>query len=116
MVDLCFPYCRDCCSSFPMREEYYHELERSGCTFYCPRGHGLCITQKSVASRLQNAERSVARQEKTVARLVRSTDSLRGVQTRHRNRLLQGHCPYCGTSRFKDLIKHINRYHNPKRA
>ncbi len=115
MVDLCFPYCRDCRDNFPMKEEAYHELERNGNTFYCPCGHGLCITQKSVASRLQSAQRSVSRQERTVARLVKSTESLRGVQTRHRNRLLLGHCPYCGDSPL-DLIKHIKRHHNPARA
>jgi hypothetical protein len=115
MNDFCFPYCRTCCNNFPMREEAYHELERNGNTFYCPSGHALEITQKSVASRLQSAERSVARQEKTVARLVKSTECLRGVQTRHRNRLLLGHCPYCGDSP-KDLVKHIKRHHNPTRA
>jgi len=116
MIDLCFPYCRDCCRNFPMREEDYHKLERNGNTFYCPHGHGLCITQESVASRLQNAERTIVRNNNTVAQLVRSTESLRGVQTRHRNRLLRGHCPYCGDSCFKDLIIHIKRHHNPARA
>ncbi len=116
MNDYCFPYCRTCCENFPMRENYYYDLERSGNTFYCPCGHPLVITQKSVANRLQSAQRSVARQEKTVARLVRSTESLRGVQTRHRNRLIRGHCPYCGTSRFQDLCKHIKRHHNPAKV
>lgn len=115
MSDICYPYCRDCCSNFPMREEDYEELERNGNTFYCPKGHGLCITQNSVASQLQSAQRSVARQEKTVAHLVKSAECLRGVQTRHRNRLLRGRCPYCGDSPL-DLIKHIRRHHNPARA
>jgi hypothetical protein len=116
MNDFSFPYCVTCRNSFPMREEAYHELERNGLTFYCPCGHALCITQNSVASRLQNAQRTIVRNNSTVTRLVRSTESLRGVQTRHRNRLLRGHCPYCGTSRFKDLITHIKRHHNPDRA
>ncbi len=116
MVDLCFPYCRDCCNNFPMREEDYHELERSGSTFYGPSGHGLCITKKSVASRLKYAERTIVRNKSTVARLIRSTERSRGVQPRHRNRLSRGHCPYCGTSRFKDLIIHVKRHHNPDRV
>lgn len=116
MNDFCYPYCRNCCKSFPMRENDYHELESNGNTFYCPSGHGLCITQKSLAGKLQSAERSMICKERTVARLVKRTECLRGVQTRHRNRLLRGHCPYCGDSRFRDLIKHIRRNHNPTRA
>ena len=115
MNDFCFPYCLDCRNNFPMRESDYQELERNGQTFYCPRGHGLCITQKSIASRFQSAERTIVHNNNTIARLVKSIECLRGVQTRHRNRLLRGHCPYCGDSPM-DLIKHIKRHHNPARV
>lgn len=115
MNDFCFPYCQDCCRNFPMREEDYYELERNGDTFYCPLGHGLCITQRSVAIKFQNAERTIDFKNKKVACLVKSVECLRGVQTRHRNRLLRGRCPYCGDSPM-NLIKHIKTHHNPSRA
>ncbi len=109
-----FPYCRQCRESFPMREEFYLEFERNGNTFYCQHGHRVCITQTSVSSMLHVAERRNEDHMKTVDRLRRREASLRGVQTRHLNRLLCGHCPYCNKSRFHDLIQHIKLYHTPK--
>jgi len=116
MNNFVFPWCPSCSNNFPMREEDYNNLERNGVTFYCPSGHPLCITQESVASKLHHAERRNEYYMKTADKLRKRASSLRGVQTKYRNRLLCGHCPYCGTSRFQDLVKHIRRHHNPERV
>ncbi len=108
-----YPWCHTCCDSFPMRKFTYSRYEETGRTFYCPRGHLLVITQKSVVIQMRTSRSMVLGLKRREAWLERCNDSLRGVQTRFRNRLLNGCCPYC-RKRPQDMVAHIQSQHKPK--
>ena len=122
MSDFRYPYCRTCLGNFPMREEMYNDLEECGNTFYCPQGHPLVIHRSTIVSELRSLKRRVSYRDDTISRLVKHSDALRGVQTRQRNRLLKGACPYCNKydrvtykTPSYDLIAHIQQHHSPKK-
>ena len=113
MDEFKFPWCSKCRDSFPMRIEKYEELEMCGNTFYCPQGHALIIGRKSIVDRMRSSERSERRRSNTIRGLYKSMESLRGVRTRDRNRLLRGVCPYCNKIPI-EMVKHIQTHHKPK--
>lgn len=112
MNDFEYPWCSKCHDSFPMRRDDYENLKECGNTFYCPQGHALVITRASIVSQLRIAERRVKDKTSIISRLLKRVESLRGVQTRQRNRLLRGACLYCNLT-SKDIIKHIQERHKP---
>lgn len=115
--DFRYPYCPKCGDSFPMRKGTYQGLEECGNTFYCSLGHALIITRKSIVLQLRTTERRVEYKLEQVSRLLKRAESYRGVQTRQRNRLLRGDCPYCGIEPYLcDIIEHIKEKHGPKKG
>lgn len=113
MVEFKFPWCSMCENNFPMRIEEYEELEVSGNTFYCPQGHTLMISRESIVDRMRSSERSGCWRSNTIRGLHKRMESLRGVRTRERNRLLRGACPYCNKN-SGDIVKHIQLHHKSK--
>lgn len=115
--DFRYPYCSTCGDNFPIRKKAYEALEECGNTFYCPLGHGLVITRESIVSQLRTEKRRSRYQQDSLEKLRKRMASYLGVQTRHRNRLLRGECPYCGENVFvSDLIGHIKAKHGPKKT
>lgn len=110
MNDFAYPWCPKCGNNFPIRQGMYNELEKCGNTFYCPLGHSLVITRESVVDRLWRAEKRVDYKSNIISKLQKHIESLRGVQTRQRNRLLRGVCPYCNLT-SSNLIKHVRERH-----
>jgi len=96
-----------------MLKETYDELEECGNTFYCPQGHPLIFSRGYIVIRLRNAERRFSRQSDLASELQKRIEAMRGVQTRQRNRLLHGACPYCKQVP-KDVMKHIQEKHKLK--
>lgn len=110
-----YPWCSVCKDNFPMQAEMYNDLEDSGDTFYCPKGHPLMVHRTTITSEMRYAKRASERKSDIIDKLEKRTQSLRGVLTRYRNRLQKGVCPYCGESAFiVDLIGHINDHHKSK--
>ncbi len=113
MNGLVYQWCSSCKESFPMRRELHHSLEKCGNTFFCPKGHTLYFSQSLIVSQRDSWQKTADRRLTTINRMARSEESLRGVRTRQRNRLLRGACPYCSKTP-KDLVRHINDKHGPK--
>lgn len=118
--ELKYVWCTQCGNNFPMRQDVYDSFEECGNTFYCPQGHSLMISRESIVKWSRATDIRARRYRNRADRLAKSLASLRGVQTRHLNRLLRGDCPYCGESAFvvaqhSDLAGHIRDHHNPKR-
>lgn len=117
MIDeLRYPYCEACKGSFPMRDSTFDALERSGSTFYCPDGHRLVMRQSDIVTLLRSSERFLQRSRDHVDTLEKSLNSVRGVITRQRNRLLRGVCPYCAKNlKGTDVLamsQHIRERHD----
>lgn len=113
MNDYKYPWCNKCDDNFPMRKDVYNGLEECGNTFYCPQGHSLMISRKSIVLQFRSTKKRCEYKTKSISRLTKSNDALLGVQTRQRNRLLRGGCPYCKTMPH-DMVKHIKEQHGPK--
>lgn len=113
MSDFVYPWCPECDKNFPVRKDIYEGLENCGNTFYCLHGHPLKVSRTSIVSELRTTNRRLALNIVTVSRLSKRIESLRGVQTRQRNRLLRGACPYCGKIPV-NMVGHIQKHHNPK--
>lgn len=113
MSDYTHPWCPKCSDNFPMRKNTYDDLEECGNIFYCPNGHALEISRISVVSRLRAAQNRSTHKSSQISRLLKRVESFRGVQTRQRNRLLRGACPYCGKA-IRNMIEHIRERHTPK--
>lgn len=105
-----YPWCSRCSSNFPMRDSLFDALERSGGTFYCPRGHSLSVSQTSIVSQLRSAEQSLSYVRDRLDRVDKQLSCSQGVIRRQRNRLIRGVCPYCGKS-SSNMTKHIRERH-----
>jgi len=107
-------WCERCGDNFPMRQSTHDRLEESGDTFYCPKGHSMILDRKIIVVDMRNNARRAKRYSDTIDKLRKTISSMKGVQVRHRNRLLRGDCPYCGKSP-SNLAAHIAvRHHKPK--
>ncbi len=115
--DFKYHWCSRCCENFPIRGDMDDRLEMSGDVFYCPRGHAIQITRETVVGNLRSIRRTADYRSKEITGLLKRAESYRGVQTRQRNRILRGACPYCGENAFPyDLIGHIKAKHGPKKG
>jgi hypothetical protein len=112
--DIIYVRCQWCPDNFPMHKQIYEDFEDSGRTFHCPNGHCLHITRTSITSRMRNAEFLSSRKQERINRLYKRIASIRGVQSRYKNRLLRGMCPYCAEM-HADICKHIQEKHAPKK-
>lgn len=116
MNEIRYPWCPKCNENFPMRDETMDGYERSGSTFYCPKGHGLVIRQDDVVSQLRTSERFLRRSEDQVHKLEKKIEGVKGVITRQRNRLVRGCCPYCAknvsTIDERSMLRHIHDSHS----
>lgn len=115
MSDFAYPYCVKCGNNFPMRQDIHENLEECGNTFYCPQGHPIMTPRSSLISQRDIAERQSTRGFETITRLLKRVESFKGVQTRQRNRLLCGACPYCKITP-RDMTKHMKERHGSKVA
>lgn len=113
MSDFMFPWCSKCNDNFPMREKDYNDLEVCGNTFYCPSGHSLVISRRSIVKKFKDADRRVDYYSQRSDRLEKRAGALQGVLTRHHNRLLRGACPYCNKTP-SNMTKHICEKHGSK--
>lgn len=111
MGDLVYPWCSRCGNHFPMNQDVYNDLEECGDIFYCPCGHSLTIPRNSIVLRLRTMEKKINDKTDKVSRLLKRIESFLGVQTRQRNRLLRGACPYC-KQMPKDMVRHIQEHHD----
>ena len=93
-------------------ELFVHQI-LCGNTFYCPKGHALEICRSSIVSQISTEQRRSIQRLETIHRLQKRIESLRGVQTRIRNRLLRGACPYCNVIPH-DMVGHIKARHKSK--
>lgn len=105
-----YPYCSTCRENFPMRGEDYDTLEMSGDTFYCPKGHLLHVSRESVVTNLRYSRRLNDGRRDIINRFDKRESCYKGVQTRQKNRLVKGLCPYCGKCPM-NLAKHIEDRH-----
>lgn len=112
MGDFVYPWCSKCDKNFPMQWNVYENLEECGNTFYCPHGHALMISRANIVLRLRTAEKNISYKTGVVSKLSKRIESFLGVQTRQRNRLLRGACPYC-KQMPKDMVRHIQEHHGP---
>lgn len=110
--DFVYVWCSKCQDTFPMRRKLIDSLEECGNTFYCPQGHPLVYAQKDIVKRLRLAESLSTNRSYIISQMEKSAASFRGIQTKQRNRLLHGACPYC-TKVPKDIVKHIQEKHKP---
>lgn len=113
MSDFVYPWCEECGDNFPMRDGKHAELEDCGNTFYCPQGHALTIARTTITAAMRRAKRQIGYYRDDRDRLTKKLSALHGLQTRHKNRLLSGVCPYCN-QKPRDVIKHIQAYHKHK--
>ena len=112
--DLTSLWCRGCKEHFYIKQSMYDRFEESGETFCCPLGHRIVLSREYIVRQLRNAGASIRSRNINIVRLTKLVESLKGVQTRQRNRLLRGVCPYCGKT-STNMIKHVQRRHGPKR-
>lgn len=115
MSDIRHPYCPSCQKHFVMTEESIDGYERSGKTFYCPQGHSLVMRQNDIVSQLRTSERFLRRSEEQVKLLYKQLQSVKGVISRQRNRMMRGCCPYCNKNVVeiaeKTMLRHISERH-----
>lgn len=71
------------------------DLVECGNTFYCPQGHPIHFSRSWIVAEYRCLEREVVYQQDIIRDLRKSIQALRGIQTRYRNKLLKGYCPYC---------------------
>ena len=108
-----YVWCNECSDNFPVRKKLREDLEECGNTFYCPKGHSLTYLRKDMVKRLRLAESLSASRSYKISKMYKRIASFKGTQTKQRNRLFHGACPYCKQVP-KDVVKHIQEKHNPK--
>ena len=115
-----------CGITFTVPERWVEARREDHRTWYCPNGHKRHYPAENVVERLQSelaAEQGIAERLRAIIKhkdglrdaMERSRAALYGRQTRARNRLAKGLCPYCN-ERPTDLAKHIREAHTEKKG
>ena len=114
-------HCCNCGVAFGLDNAHMSELRRTHDWFYCPNGHRQHYTGLTEAERLQREldaekrrteherERAARFQEQRI-RAEHQLRTVKGHQTRLKNRIAGGACPCCNRT-FENLGRHMATKH-----
>lgn len=106
--------CCVCGCYFAMDVRFYKEKKENRTEFFCPVGHEQHFTAEREVDRLKKQNEELQRRadwhRQLAERRSKTISSLKGQQTKLKNRIKNGVCPCCNRS-FTNLHQHMQKQH-----